>query len=45
MIQIISKNGKVIETTNVPHPADIIKRMKQHGYKVKVIKDEKGLEK
>lgn len=47
MIQIISKNGKVLETnkSSTPYPADVINRMKKAGYKIKEIKDEKGLEK
>ena len=34
MIQIISKNGKVLCTTTVPYPKEIIKQMKNSGYKV-----------
>lgn len=35
MKQIISKNGKVVCTTTVPYPPEIIKQMKSAGYKIK----------
>ncbi len=38
MKQIISKNGKVVCTTTVPYPPEVIKQMKQAGYKVKEVK-------
>lgn len=34
MVQIISKNGKVLCTTTVPYSKEIIKQMKKSGYKV-----------
>jgi predicted fused transcriptional regulator/phosphomethylpyrimidine kinase len=34
MVQIISKYGKVLCVTTVPYPKEIIKQMKQSGYKV-----------
>lgn len=34
MIQIISKNGKVLCTATVPYSKEIIKQMKKAGYKV-----------
>lgn len=42
MKQVISKNGKVLCTTTVPYPKEVIKQIKAAGYKVKeVIDDEK----
>lgn len=41
MKQIITKDGKVMCTTHVPYPEDIIKQMKKAGYRVKTI-DESG---
>ena len=35
MKQIISKDGKVLCTTTVPYPKEIVKEMKRSGYKVK----------
>ena len=34
MKQIISKDGRVLCTTTVPYPKEIIKQMKKSGYKV-----------
>ena len=34
MIQIISKDGKVLCVTTVPYSKEIVKQMKQAGYKV-----------
>ena len=42
MKQIISKDKKVICTTTVPYSKDIIKSMKEAGYKVKTIDDEEN---
>lgn len=44
MKQIITKDGKVYCTTTVPYSKEIIKLMKQAGYKVKEIKDEEETE-
>jgi predicted fused transcriptional regulator/phosphomethylpyrimidine kinase len=41
MVQIITKDKRVVCTTSVPYPPDIIKDMKKAGYKVKVIDDNK----
>lgn len=42
MIQIITKDGKVVCTTTVPYPNTVIKELKKAGYKVKeVVNDEK----
>lgn len=35
MKQIITRNGKVLCTTTVPYPKEIIKKMKDAGHKVK----------
>jgi predicted fused transcriptional regulator/phosphomethylpyrimidine kinase len=34
MVQIISRNGKVLCTTTVPYSKEIVKQMKKSGYKV-----------
>lgn len=39
--QIISKNGNVVCTTFEPYDKDIIKSMKQAGYKIKECQNEK----
>lgn len=41
MTQIISKDGIDICVTTVPYPAWIIKDMKQAGYKIRVVEDER----
>ena len=41
MKQIISKGGKVICTTTEPYPKEIVKAMKEAGYKVKTEDDDK----
>lgn len=35
MIQKIYKNGKQVCVTTEPYPPEVIKQMKQEGYKVK----------
>jgi hypothetical protein len=35
MQQVIMKDGKVLCTTTVPYPNDIVRDMKKAGYKVK----------
>lgn len=40
MKQIIIRNKKVMCTTTVPYPKDIIKSMKSAGYKIKEEKTE-----
>lgn len=42
MIQIILRNGKVLCTTTVPYPKDIIKQMKKSGYTIKIKEDTKN---
>ena len=37
MKQIISKNGKVLCSTTVPYPKEVIKQMKKSGYKVQEV--------
>lgn len=32
--QIVKKNGQVMCETTVPYPADVVKQMKQSGYRV-----------
>ena len=39
MKQIITKDGKVMCTTSIPYPPEIIKQMKKAGYKVKEVDD------
>ncbi len=39
MKQIISRNGKVLCTTLVPYPKDIILLMKDSGHTVEIEKD------
>ena len=39
MKQIISKDGQVVCTTTVPYPKEVIRQMKNAGYKVKEIED------
>lgn len=34
MIQIISKDGRIVCVTTIPYPASTIKDMKKAGYKV-----------
>lgn len=41
MLQIISKNNKVVCTTFVPYDLDTVKSMKQAGYKIKECQNEK----
>lgn len=40
MKQIITKDKKVVCTTTVPYPREIIKSMKDAGYKVKTVEEE-----
>lgn len=40
MKQIISKGKRVVCTTTEPYPKEIIKAMKEAGYKVKEVDDE-----
>lgn len=42
MKQIISKNGKVYCTTTVPYPKEVVRQMKQAGYKVVTVEEKKG---
>ena len=35
MIQIISKDGRILCVTSVPYPPELIKQMKKAGYKIK----------
>jgi hypothetical protein len=39
MKQIISKDKRVVCTTTVPYPPDVIKEMKNAGYKIKVVNE------
>lgn len=41
MKQLIIRDGVVICITSIPYPGFIIKDMKEAGYKIKVISDEK----
>ena len=41
MTQIISKNNKVVCVTSVPYDKDTIKCMKNAGYKIKEVADDK----
>ena len=45
MKQIVTKDGKVMCTTTIPYPAETIKQMKQAGYRVKTIEEEKSAKK
>ena len=36
MTQIITKDKRVVCVTTVPYPSEVIKQMKQAGYKIKV---------
>lgn len=38
--QIIMKDKKVVCTTTIPYPTEIIREMKRDGYKVVNVKDE-----
>lgn len=35
MKQVISKNGKVVCVTTAPYPKEVVKQLKQAGYKIK----------
>lgn len=37
MIQIISKNNKILCQTTVPYPPQTIREMKRAGYKIKEV--------
>ena len=37
MIQIITKNNKVLCKTTVPYPPQVIREMKKAGYKIKEV--------
>lgn len=39
MIQIITKNNKILCQTTVPYPPQIIREMKKAGYKIKELPD------
>lgn len=41
MMQIITKNNKVVCVTSVPYDKDTIKCMKNAGYKIKEVADDK----
>lgn len=38
MKQIVSRGGKILCVTSVPYPSNILKSMKQAGYKITVEK-------
>lgn len=42
MKQIITKNGRVYASASTPYPPEVVKQMREAGYKVKEIKDERG---
>ncbi len=42
MKQIILKDKKVVCTTTAPYPKDVIKSMKEAGYKIKEVNEEEN---
>ena len=42
MKQIISKGKRVVCTTTEPYPKEIVKAMKEAGYKVKEVNEEEN---
>lgn len=45
MKQIVTKDGAVYCETTAPYPPEIIKSMKQAGYKVKEVADDEPVKK